>query len=109
MPTKPRAIGRRESCREGRGRGDPVPPVEECDPRETRERILVNNVAYQHDVPSIEELTDDHWDRRFRTNLHGFLRVERRLELHHGRSPDVARWRKPPLASRMSATLECRI
>src|SRR5687768_1082633 len=32
--------------------------------------ILVNNAAYQQDLESIEELTEEQWDRTFRTNIY---------------------------------------
>ena len=35
--------------------------------------ILVNNAAYQQDLESIEELTEEQWDRTFRTNIYGYF------------------------------------
>jgi NAD(P)-dependent dehydrogenase (short-subunit alcohol dehydrogenase family) len=35
--------------------------------------ILVNNAAYQRDLESIEELTEEQWDRTFRTNIYGYF------------------------------------
>ena len=35
--------------------------------------ILVNNAAYQESQDSIEELTEEQWDRTFRTNIYGYF------------------------------------
>jgi NAD(P)-dependent dehydrogenase (short-subunit alcohol dehydrogenase family) len=35
--------------------------------------ILVNNAAYQHNVKSIDEVSDEQWDRTFRTNIYGYF------------------------------------
>jgi NAD(P)-dependent dehydrogenase (short-subunit alcohol dehydrogenase family) len=35
--------------------------------------ILVNNAAFQQDLESIEELTEEQWDRTFRTNIYGYF------------------------------------
>ena len=35
--------------------------------------VLVNNAAHQHNVDSIEDLTDDQWDLTFRTNIYGYF------------------------------------
>jgi NAD(P)-dependent dehydrogenase (short-subunit alcohol dehydrogenase family) len=35
--------------------------------------ILVNNIAYQQPVDSLEELSDEQWDRTLRTNLSSFF------------------------------------
>ncbi len=35
--------------------------------------VLVNNAAYQQDLESIEELTEEQWDRTFRTNIYGYF------------------------------------
>ena len=35
--------------------------------------ILVNNAAYQQDLESIAELTEEQWDRTFRTNIYGYF------------------------------------
>jgi NAD(P)-dependent dehydrogenase (short-subunit alcohol dehydrogenase family) len=39
--------------------------------------ILVNNAAYQRRKESIEEITDDEWDRTFRTNIYGYFYMAR--------------------------------
>jgi NAD(P)-dependent dehydrogenase (short-subunit alcohol dehydrogenase family) len=35
--------------------------------------ILVNNAAFQQHQPSLEELTEEQWDRTFRTNIYGYF------------------------------------
>jgi NAD(P)-dependent dehydrogenase (short-subunit alcohol dehydrogenase family) len=35
--------------------------------------VLVNNIAYQQPVDSLEELSDEQWDRTLRTNLSSFF------------------------------------
>jgi NAD(P)-dependent dehydrogenase (short-subunit alcohol dehydrogenase family) len=35
--------------------------------------ILVNNAAFQHNVESIEALSEEQWDRTFRTNIYGYF------------------------------------
>jgi NAD(P)-dependent dehydrogenase (short-subunit alcohol dehydrogenase family) len=35
--------------------------------------ILVNNAAYQESQDSIEELTEEQWDRTFKTNIYGYF------------------------------------
>ncbi|GAA3446485.1 SDR family oxidoreductase [Planomonospora venezuelensis] len=37
--------------------------------------ILVNNVAYQAPVESLEELTDEQWEHTFAVNIHSYYRV----------------------------------
>jgi NAD(P)-dependent dehydrogenase (short-subunit alcohol dehydrogenase family) len=44
--------------------------------------LLVNNVAYQSPVESLEELTTDQWERTFRTNVHSFFWCTRRALAH---------------------------
>ena len=39
--------------------------------------ILVNNAAYQQRKKSIEEITNEDWDRTFRTNIHGYFYMAR--------------------------------
>jgi NAD(P)-dependent dehydrogenase (short-subunit alcohol dehydrogenase family) len=39
--------------------------------------ILVNNAAYQQRKKTIEEITDEEWDRTFRTNIHGYFYMAR--------------------------------
>jgi NAD(P)-dependent dehydrogenase (short-subunit alcohol dehydrogenase family) len=35
--------------------------------------ILVNNAAYQNHVDAIEDLSDEQWERTFRTNIHAYF------------------------------------
>ena len=35
--------------------------------------ILVNNAAYQNSQDSLEEVTEEQWDRTFRTNIYGYF------------------------------------
>lgn len=35
--------------------------------------VLVNNIAYQNPVESLEELTTEQWDRTFRTNIYSYF------------------------------------
>jgi NAD(P)-dependent dehydrogenase (short-subunit alcohol dehydrogenase family) len=39
--------------------------------------ILVNNAAYQNRKKSIDEITDEDWDRTFRTNIYGYFYMAR--------------------------------
>jgi NAD(P)-dependent dehydrogenase (short-subunit alcohol dehydrogenase family) len=44
--------------------------------------ILVNNAAYQHRHESLEEITDEDWDRTFRTNIYGYFYMARAALAH---------------------------
>ena len=35
--------------------------------------VLVNNAAFQHNVAELEELSEEQWDRTFRTNIYGYF------------------------------------
>ncbi|MFG1945520.1 SDR family oxidoreductase [Nonomuraea sp. NPDC048826] len=37
--------------------------------------VVVNNVAYQEPADSLEELTDEQWERTFAVNIHSYYRV----------------------------------
>src|SRR5690606_3748333 len=37
--------------------------------------ILVNNAAYQQHRDGIEEITEEEWDRTFRTNIYGYFHM----------------------------------
>src|SRR2546430_1086813 len=37
--------------------------------------ILVNNAAYQHGQEKIEDISDEQWDRTFKTNIYGYFRM----------------------------------
>jgi NAD(P)-dependent dehydrogenase (short-subunit alcohol dehydrogenase family) len=44
--------------------------------------ILVNNIAYQNPVQSLEELTTEQWDRTFRTNIYSYFWCTREALKH---------------------------
>jgi NAD(P)-dependent dehydrogenase (short-subunit alcohol dehydrogenase family) len=44
--------------------------------------VLVNNAAFQEHVNSIEELTDEHFDRTIKTNLYGYFYMARAAVPH---------------------------
>ncbi|HUQ83751.1 MAG TPA: SDR family oxidoreductase [Gemmatimonadaceae bacterium] len=44
--------------------------------------VLVNNAAYQSNVDSIDELTEDQWDRTFRTNIYGYFHMAKAALAH---------------------------
>ena len=44
--------------------------------------ILVNNAAFQEHVNSLEELTDEHFDRTIKTNLYGYFYMARAAVPH---------------------------
>jgi NAD(P)-dependent dehydrogenase (short-subunit alcohol dehydrogenase family) len=44
--------------------------------------LLVNNVAYQKPVGSLEELDDEQWTRTFEVNIHSYYRVTRAALAH---------------------------
>lgn len=46
--------------------------------------VVVNNVAYQQPVDSLEELTDEQWERTFAVNIHSYYRVTRAALPHLG-------------------------
>ncbi len=37
--------------------------------------LLVNNAAHQQSVNSLEELSEEQWDRTFKTNIYGYFRM----------------------------------
>jgi NAD(P)-dependent dehydrogenase (short-subunit alcohol dehydrogenase family) len=37
--------------------------------------ILVNNAAYQQGQESLEDISDEQWDRTFKTNIYGYFRM----------------------------------
>jgi len=37
--------------------------------------VLVNNAAYQQHQPGIEEISEEQWDRTFRTNIYGYYHM----------------------------------
>lgn len=44
--------------------------------------ILVNNAAFQQHQDSIEELSDEQWDRTFKTNIYGYFRLAKAALQH---------------------------
>lgn len=47
--------------------------------------ILVNNAAYQQRQQRLEDITDDDWDRTFRTNIYGYFYMARAAVRHMSR------------------------
>ena len=39
--------------------------------------ILVNNAAFQESAESLDQITDEQWDRTFRTNIYGYFYMAR--------------------------------
>ncbi len=46
--------------------------------------ILVNNAAFQESAESLEEISDEQWDRTFRTNIYGYFYMARAAMPHLG-------------------------
>ena len=44
--------------------------------------ILVNNAAHQKDKKSLEEITDEEWDKTFQTNIYAYFRFARAALKH---------------------------
>jgi NAD(P)-dependent dehydrogenase (short-subunit alcohol dehydrogenase family) len=44
--------------------------------------ILVNNAAYQHNQESIEEISDEQFDKTFKTNIYGYFRMAKAALKH---------------------------
>jgi NAD(P)-dependent dehydrogenase (short-subunit alcohol dehydrogenase family) len=51
--------------------------------------ILVNNAAYQQRKETLEEITDDEWDRTFRTNVYGYFYMAREALQHLSRGDAI--------------------
>jgi NAD(P)-dependent dehydrogenase (short-subunit alcohol dehydrogenase family) len=47
--------------------------------------VLVNNAAFQEHADSIEELSDEHFDRTMRTNLYGYFYMAKAALAHLGK------------------------
>jgi NAD(P)-dependent dehydrogenase (short-subunit alcohol dehydrogenase family) len=47
--------------------------------------ILVNNAAYQNRQQSLDEVTEEQWDRTFRTNIYGYFHMAKAALKHLGR------------------------
>ena len=44
--------------------------------------VLVNNAAYQQHRKSLDEVTDEQWDRTFKTNIYGYFRMTKAVLPH---------------------------
>jgi NAD(P)-dependent dehydrogenase (short-subunit alcohol dehydrogenase family) len=44
--------------------------------------VLVNNAAFQQHQPSLEEVTEEQWDRTFRTNIYGYFHMAKAALAH---------------------------
>ncbi|HBB88229.1 MAG TPA: short-chain dehydrogenase [Blastocatellia bacterium] len=44
--------------------------------------ILVNNAAYQQHQEGLEDLSDEQWDRTFKTNIYGYFRMTKAVLPH---------------------------
>ena len=51
--------------------------------------ILVNNAAYQNRKETLEEITDEDWDRTFRTNIYGYFYMAREAVKHMQRGDAI--------------------
>lgn len=51
--------------------------------------VLVNNGAEQHDIDTLEEITPEHWDRTFRTNIHAYFYLTRAALPHMGEGASI--------------------
>jgi NAD(P)-dependent dehydrogenase (short-subunit alcohol dehydrogenase family) len=51
--------------------------------------ILVNNAAHQNRKETIEEITDEAWDRTFRTNIYGYFYLAREAVKHMSRGDAI--------------------
>jgi NAD(P)-dependent dehydrogenase (short-subunit alcohol dehydrogenase family) len=85
LPAEQRDAEEARQAIEAEGRRCLLLPGDVCDPqycRETVERtvrelgkldVLVNNAAYQNRKEGLEEVTDEEWDRTFRTNNYAYF------------------------------------
>jgi NAD(P)-dependent dehydrogenase (short-subunit alcohol dehydrogenase family) len=51
--------------------------------------ILVNNAAFQQHQERLEDLTDEQWDRTFRTNIYGYFYMTRAALRHMKRGASI--------------------
>jgi NAD(P)-dependent dehydrogenase (short-subunit alcohol dehydrogenase family) len=51
--------------------------------------IVVNNVAYQSPVDSLEELTEEQWEHTFAVNIHSYFHVTKAALPHLGRGSSI--------------------
>jgi NAD(P)-dependent dehydrogenase (short-subunit alcohol dehydrogenase family) len=54
-----------------------------------RLNILVNNAAYQQRKKTLEEITNEEWDRTFRTNIYGYFYMAREAVKHMTRGDAI--------------------
>ncbi len=57
--------------------------------RSARSNILVNNAAYQQRKKTLEDITDEEWDRTFRTNIYGYFYMARAAVTHMTRGDAI--------------------
>jgi NAD(P)-dependent dehydrogenase (short-subunit alcohol dehydrogenase family) len=87
LPAEQRDAEETRRAVEAEGRKCLLLPGDVCDPgycRDVVERtvrelgkldILVNNAAYMNRKESLEEITDEEWDRTFQTNIYAYFRL----------------------------------
>jgi NAD(P)-dependent dehydrogenase (short-subunit alcohol dehydrogenase family) len=51
--------------------------------------ILVNNAAFQEHIPNIEDITDEQFERTFRTNIFGYFYMARAAAPHLGEGDSI--------------------
>jgi len=51
--------------------------------------IVVNNAAEQHAVQALEDITPEHWDQVFRTNIHAYFYLTRAAAPHLGEGASI--------------------
>ncbi len=51
--------------------------------------VLVNNGAEQHAVDTLEEITPEHWERTFLTNIHAYFYLTRAALPHMGKGSSI--------------------
>src|SRR5687768_11212074 len=51
--------------------------------------VLVNNAAYQRNIDSVDDLSEDQWDRTFRTNIYGYFYLVKAAVPHMKRGATI--------------------
>jgi NAD(P)-dependent dehydrogenase (short-subunit alcohol dehydrogenase family) len=51
--------------------------------------VLVNNVAFQQHQPGVGEITEQQWDRTFRTNIYGYFHMVKAALPHMGQGCSI--------------------
>jgi len=51
--------------------------------------VLVNNAAFQSNIDSIDELSEEQWDRTFRTNIYGYFYMAKAAVAHMKRGASI--------------------